>query len=102
MAKLTMETVITWLSRGLLLVIAALYLIMGVFQKCTGEEWLSCKITGSFFDWVGSITFLAGVVFLSGLIVPLNNYVNRLRIGPSINVIMFVIAVLSIVLVWNL
>lgn len=102
MAKLTLETIFTWASRGLLLVIAILYLTMGVFKKCTGEEWLSCKITGTFFDWVGSIVFLAGVVFLSGLIVPLNNYVNRLKIGVAVNIVLFVLSFVSIVLVWNL
>jgi hypothetical protein len=95
------EKVATWISRGILALIVVLFFALGVFGKCTGEEWLACKFTGSVFDILGTILFLAPLVVISGLVPAVRSYMDSKK-GVPWNLVLFGAGVLGIILIWNL
>lgn len=98
------EKTLWTISRAILLVIAVLFILFGLVikQPCDIDNiYLSCRLTGSIADWIGSIGFLASVVWLSGIM----KGFAHLQSPPgstSGNLIAFAVAAISVLLFWNL
>lgn len=93
-----------YIVRGILFLVAACFLGYGLFfkQPCgTDADFLSCRLTGTWADWVGSIVFLTGLTVMSGIHKGLKHLGNPPNTSAG-NVIMFVAMVLGAILFWNL
>lgn len=61
-----------WLpARIILAVILLVFLGFALFGKSSGnaidKPWLADRITGSLFDWIGVLLFIAGIAWIGGL-----------------------------------
>ncbi len=96
---------ILWLVvRSLFLIIAILFAVYGLFikQPCDVDAvFLSCRLTGSVADIIGSIMFFGGMVFMSGIVKGLRNMWNAANTSTW-NIVAFVVTALGAILFWNL
>ena len=94
------EKILYIVMRIIVGLVAAFYVAYAVFfkQPCDIDgQYLSCRVTGTLWDWIGSILFVGGCLSLSGVL----NWVYK----PKTNVVWGIIVVsllLGIILVWNL
>jgi hypothetical protein len=67
-------------------------------QPCDiDKQYLSCRVSGTLWDWVGSILFLGGCLSLSGVL----NWVYKPK-TEVVWVIVGAMTVLGAIIVWNL
>ncbi len=89
------------IMRGILLLVAVAYVVF-LFNKqpCNSidKEFLSCNVTGSWGDWVGSIIFIGGLVWLSGIFKGLRGLSDSPKFN-SMNWVFFVVMAAGIGLV---
>jgi hypothetical protein len=94
-----------WLVvRIILLIIALVFIGYGIIWKpeCDSDQtFLACRLTGSIFDIIGSILFLGGLVWVSGIIKGISNLYNPPGSGMW-NYIWFVLMLAGIMLFWFL
>lgn len=94
------ENFVYLIMRFIIGLVAVAYVAYAVIfkQPCDiDRQYLSCRITGTLWDWIGSILFVGGCLSLSGVL----NWVYK----PKTEVVWVLIAaslVLGLILVWNL
>ena len=94
------EKVVYLIMRIIVGLVAAFYVAYAVFfkQPCDiDKQYLSCRITGSLADWLGSIIFVGSCLSLSGVL----NWVYKLK-GEVAGVIIGALGLLGAIIVWNL
>lgn len=98
------EKTVWTIGRVILSAVVVLFVLFGFIfkQPCDIDKiYLSCRLTGTIADWIGSIGFLASVVWLSGIM----KGFAHLQSPPgstSGNLIAFAVAAISVLLFWNL
>lgn len=98
------EDKFVWLIVRLILLAIAVSFTIFAFshQPCDVDNvFLSCRLTGTAADWIGSIMFIGGLVWMSGIIKGVRNLVSPPG-STSGNYIVFAIVVLGAILFWNL
>lgn len=94
------EKIVYLVMRIIVGLVALAYILFGfVFkQPCDiDQQYLSCRITGSFWDWLGTILFVGGCVSLSGAL----NWVYKVKGNVSMAII-GIATVLGALIVWFL
>lgn len=94
------EKILYLVMRVIVGLVAAAYVLYAVFlkQPCDiDKQYLSCRITGSIADWVGSILFVGACLSLSGIL----NWVYKVK-GNVASVVIGAAGVLGAIIVWNL
>lgn len=92
------------ISRLVCLAFALIYIAFGIVfrQKCDIDKiYLSCRLTGTVGDWIGSIMILAMLFFMSGIHKGINNLYNPPG-SVGLGIVVFVLGAIGFVLVWNL
>ncbi len=93
-----------WVARIACLVIAIVFILFGLVfkQPCDIDAiYLSCRLTGSFGDWLGCIMFFGGLVLMSGIVPSTRDWTNAPN-SSALGIGLFVLMVIGIVLLWNL
>ena len=89
--------------RLILLLIAFLFVLYGLFlkQPCDLDAvFLSCRLTGTWGDFLGGALFLTGLVTMSGIVKGFDNLSNPPNTSLG-NLLVFAATALGIVLFWN-
>ena len=92
------------IGRCFLLLIALLYIGYGLIWKpeCDIDKvYLGCRLTGTVGDWIGSLMFIGGLVWLSGIIKGTHN-LSSPPASTTTNWLWAAGAAIGIILVWNL
>lgn len=96
---------ITWVVvRSIIALVAVLFVVYGVFvdQPCDIDAvFLSCRLSGSLFDIIGSGLFVGGLLAISGVFKGLDYMYNPIN-SSKWNLIAFAVMVIGVVLFWNL
>lgn len=94
------EKIVYLVMRIIVLLVVAAYVLFGLVwrQPCDiDKQYLSCRVTGSIADWLGSIMFIGGCLSLSGVL----NWVYKVKGNVSMAII-GVVTVAGILMVWFL
>jgi hypothetical protein len=92
------------IARCACLVIASIFLLYAIVlkQPCDLDaQFLSCRLTGSVFDYIGSAMFLFGLVVLSGIIKGVRNLYSPPG-SSKWNLLWFAFMIAGPVIFWNL
>ncbi len=94
------ENFVYLIMRIIVGLVAVAYVAFAVIfkQPCDiDKQYLSCRITGTWADWLGSILFVGACLSISGAL----NWVYKVK-ADAVGVIIGVAGVAGILLVWNL
>lgn len=89
--------------RIIVLTCAALFTYYGFFetQPCDLDAiYLSCRLTGSVWDWIGCFLFYTGCVFLIGIPRYFGLELYNPENSSAFNIITFVAMAIGIILIW--
>lgn len=102
-----MEKFASFFVRFIVFVVAAMFLLYAFVwkQPCDGidNEFLSCRLTGTWGDIIGGILFVTGLLILSGFVTALSRGFKYLYNPPNSstwNIAVFVGMVLGAILLW--
>lgn len=91
-------------GRLFLALIGVLFIVFGLIvkQPCDLDAvYLSCRLTGTIWDWVGTIGFLGSLLVMGGAFKFINKSLSAPNSLDTKLVALMVLAVGSIVLLWN-